>query len=231
MRDLDLILLESVPSTNTYAKEHIDSLTFPSLIIAKGQTAGRGRQGKSFFSPENSGLYMTLVFPAPQKCDLLTPAAAVAVCNSLEKHGVIPKIKWVNDIFVNDLKTCGILTECFTNQNNSFIALGIGINLTTSKFPDNLKIAGSAGIECDKIALAREISESILDYSENLNDKYILREYRKRLFVIGKQIFYSKNNQKYSAYVKDINEQCNLIVERTDGYTDTLSSGEISIKL
>jgi len=77
MSEINLIYFDILPSTNTYAKENINTLELPSLIIANGQTAGRGRQGKSFFSPYDTGLYMTLVFEAPQNYSLITPAAAV----------------------------------------------------------------------------------------------------------------------------------------------------------
>lgn len=231
MPDIAVIQLETVASTNTFAKENILNLNLPALVIAEKQTAGRGRQGKSFFSPEGTGLYMTLVFPSPINNSLLTPAAAVAVCSALEKFGIQPKIKWVNDVFVNGLKACGILTECFFSSGKPYIALGIGINLTTSEFPDDLKNAGSINFECDKTKLALDISNTVLEFTQNRNDEFILEEYKNRLFIIGKKITYSKDNTEYSATVKNINEQCNLIVERTDGSEDILSSGEISIKL
>lgn len=231
MSEISLIYFDSLPSTNTYAKENINNLSLPSIIIANGQTAGRGRQGKSFFSPDGTGLYMTLVFEAPKNIGLLTPAAAVSVCKALEDYGISPKIKWVNDIFIENNKICGILTECFSAYKKTYIALGIGINLTTAVFPDDLLIAGSADIVCDKQNLARQISKNILEYVDLLNDKHIINEYRKRLFIIDKKITYSKNNINYSATVKDINEYCNLIVVNENGTTDILSSGEISIRI
>ncbi len=225
------IFLKTVNSTNTYAKENITSIKTPCLITADEQTAGRGRRGNSFFSPKNTGLYMTVVFSSPENCELLTPAAAVAVCHVLKNHGTQPQIKWVNDVFVNGRKVCGILTERFSCGQNSFIALGVGINLTTESFPENLPAAGSINLECDKAELAREIAQKILEYAENSDDESVVSEYRKFLFVLGKNITYSKNNVEYSAVVNDINEQCNLIVTRTDGTRDILSSGEISIKI
>lgn len=231
MRNMNKVFLETVDSTNTYAKKNAANLPMPSLIVANSQTAGRGRQGKSFFSPKDTGLYMTCVFPAPSNCDLLTPAAAVAVCEALEKLGVTPAIKWVNDVFAGGHKVCGILTECFSCGGKLYIALGIGINLTTAKFPDGLDIAGSVNVECDKKALAEEIAETILEYAENPDDGHILKEYEKRLFVIGRDITYIKDNKEYSATVEGINGHCNLIVKRADGSEDILSSGEISIKL
>ncbi len=232
MPDINKIFLQSIPSTNTYAKENAFDLPMPSLIIADEQTAGRGRQGKKFFSPKDSGLYMTLVFPAPHNCELLTPAAAVAVCKALEKLGAKPEIKWVNDIFIDGLKVCGILTECFNSKENTYIALGVGINLTTANFPDELfYIAGSVNTDCSKTVLAEEITNSILEYVYNQDNTDILCEYEKRLFIIGKKISYQKNNKVFSAEVKGINKNCNLIVIKDDGQIEILSSGEISIKL
>ena len=230
MFEINKIQFQTIPSTNTYAKENIENLILPTLIISDEQTAGRGRQGKSFFSPKNTGLYMTLAFNAPKSCELLTPAAAVAVCKELEAFGIEPKIKWVNDVFVEEHKVCGILTECFARENNLYIALGIGINLTTKNFPNELNIASSVNLSCDKSALAENISRRILEFCENGNQN-ILSEYKNRLFILNRDITYTKNNIEFSARAVDINEQCNLIVRHTDGSEETLSSGEISIKL
>lgn len=231
MRNINEICFDTIPSTNTYAKENIEIFDLPALITADGQTCGRGRRGNSFFSPKNTGLYMTVVFPAPDDCSLLTPAAAVAVCKALDKLGIQPKIKWVNDVFVDGRKVCGILCEHFFHKKNAYIALGVGINLTTEKFPDELILAGSLNIDCDKKELARKIAHYILEYAENPDNDTVLKEYRKLLFVIGQKITYFKNNTEFSAEVIDINEQCNLIVMRSDGTKDVLSSGEISIKI
>lgn len=231
MNDMHEIFLDTVPSTNTYAKESINLSAAPILIVANEQTAGRGRRGNSFFSPKDTGLYMTVVFSAPESCELLTPAAAVAVCRSLERRGAKPEIKWVNDVFANGRKVSGILTERFAKGQSSYIALGVGINLTTEIFPENLPAAGGLNLECDKPKLAREIAQDILDFAQNPNDGAIIDEYRRRLFVIGRKISYRKDNIEYEADVIDINGQCNLIVARADGTEDILSSGEISIKI
>ena len=111
------------------------------------------------------------------------------------------------------------------------IALGIGINLTTSDFPENLPNAGSLGINCDKEKLAKDIAEFILEYVGKPEEEFVIRQYRSRLFVIGKKVEFYENNVHYSATVKDINRQCNLIVELPDKTEKVLSSGEISIIL
>lgn len=229
---MNVLKFDVLDSTSTYARENASTLPLPSLIIANTQTNGRGRRGNSFYSPENTGLYMTLLFECEDSIPLITPATAVIVCKTIEKHfGILPKIKWVNDIFLDGKKICGILSECFKSNGKMLISLGIGINLTTSYFPDNLPNAGSLGIDCEKDKLAVYISEAILHYVRNPNETLILSEYEKRLFIIGKNISFTENNIKYNAVVKGINSQCNLMVSLPDNTEKNLSSGEISIIL
>ena len=227
MNPITLVNLSTVDSTNTYAKQNIQTLSLPSLIVAEKQTAGRGRHGKSFYSPDKTGLYMTLVFESPDECGLITPAAAVAVCSALESYGIKPQIKWVNDIYIGTLKVCGILAECFLHNEKKYIALGIGINLTTKEFPCDIPNPGSINIDCNKTELALMISEQLLSLNDN---DCIIRKYEEKLFVIGNEVTYLKNGTEFTATVKGINSLCNLIVLRSDGIEETLSSGEISIK-
>lgn len=219
---------ESIDSTSNYAKANAASLSLPALITADEQTNGRGRRGNSFFSPKNTGLYMTLLTDFPNGCNLITPAAAVTVCEELEKLGVNPKIKWVNDIFIDKKKVCGILTELFETDSRNFLSVGIGINVTTTVFPDDIPVAGSLSMECDRQILAENIAKNLL---QKIHADNIVEEYRKRLFILGKNISFRKNNILFSATAEDINDECNLIVKYSDGATEALSSGEISIKL
>ena len=228
MSKINILVFDTLDSTSTYAKKNAASLSLPSVITANLQTAGRGRRGNSFYSPENTGLYMTVIFDAPENCDLLTPKAAVTVCRVLEKYGVSPKIKWVNDLFFNSKKVCGILSERYICDGKAVVSIGIGINLKTEVFPDDLPMAGSINLECDKTKLAEEIALGLIS---DIPSQDIISEYRERLFILGKEITYSKNGKAFSALAVDINESCNLIVKHTDGSFDTLSSGEISIKI
>ena len=225
------LFFDSLPSTNTFAKENIASLSLPTLITANEQTAGRGRRGNSFFSPKNTGLYMTLALEEKYDSSLITPAVAVAVCDVLTDTGIDAKIKWVNDIFIKNKKVCGILCERCISNNKSYLIIGIGINITTSIFPDDLTSAGSININCDKEKLAKDISSKIIEYIEKNDNEEIVIKYREKLFIIGKDIRYYKNNIEFKGTVKDINDQCNLIITLPDGNEDTLSSGEISIIL
>lgn len=229
---MNILKFSRIDSTSTYARLNADKLPLPTLITAESQSAGRGRRGNSFYSPDGTGLYMTLLFEADKALPLITPAAALAVCKSLKEiFGIDAKIKWVNDVFLNGKKICGILSECFTSNGKTLIAVGIGINLTTADFPDNLPNAGSVGQSCDKAMLAQRISGYILGYTENPDDEAVASEYEKLLFIIGKQISFTENGVNYTATVNGINSQCNLNVTLADGSAKTLSSGEISIIL
>lgn len=232
MKRFDIIEFDVIPSTNTYAKENAASLALPSLLIANHQTNGRGRQGKSFYSPADSGLYMTLIFEVKKAFPLVTPAAAVAVCEAIEETSQLkPQIKWVNDIFFNSKKVCGILSETTKCDGKTLYIIGIGINLTTDEFPEELDMAGSFATAFDKKELAESISKRILDYTDSPDDERIINEYRKRLFIIGREITFTENGVDYTAKVKDINEFCHLITELSDGGEKTILSGEISIRI
>lgn len=228
MSKINILAFDKIDSTSTYAKSNASSLPLPSLITANAQTAGRGRKGNSFYSPENTGLYMTVIFKAPDDCRLLTPKAAVAVCQTLEEYGIKPQIKWVNDLFLNSKKVCGILAECFISEGRTLVSIGIGINLKTDNFPIDLPMAGSINLECDKTKLAEEIALRLL---EEISSNDIISEYRKRLFVLNREISFTRNGTEYSVRAVDINENCNLIIKYSDGRLEALSSGEISIKI
>ena len=228
MNKINILTFDSIDSTSTYAKKNANMLPLPSLIIANHQTSGRGRHGNSFYSPEQTGLYMTVIFESPESCDLLTPKAAVTICEVLEGYGISPKIKWVNDLFYNSKKVCGILAERFIVNGKTIVSVGIGINLKTEIFPDELPMAGSINLECDKTKLAEEIALGLIS---DASSKKILSAYKERLFVLGKEITFTKDNIISTAIAVDINENCNLIVKLFDGSYDTLSSGEISIKI
>ena len=136
---------DEIDSTNLEAKRYAASNSEPlqeiPVFIAKSQTGGRGRLGRSFFSPEETGLYMSILLPINEnliETDLITPAAGVAVCRTIEELSTeTPKIKWVNDVYINKKKVCGILAEGIIDSKLgkiSKVVLGIGINLFEPKY-------------------------------------------------------------------------------------------------
>ena len=229
--EINKMHFDTIDSTNTYAKENAVSLPLPTLITAYKQTKGRGRHGKSFYS-EKGGIYFSVLFKANENFDLITPACAVSVYKSIkELCGIETDIKWVNDLYFQEKKICGILVERFIKNDIVYTCAGIGINLNTETFPSDLTMAGSIKTNIDGKAIAEKATEYLLKYNENYNRNELLKEYDNRLFIKGKEISYSINNEEFTGNVIGINNDCNLIVENSKGNTDILSSGEISIKI
>ena len=141
-------VLEKTTSTNTIVKELASENGEGLVVVAGEQTAGRGRMGRAFFSPGDSGVYTSILLKPqikPEDAVQITTAAAVSVCRSLEKLGIFDsKIKWVNDIYISNKKVCGILTESSFNSQKGmldFAVLGVGINIYESEegFPEDIK--------------------------------------------------------------------------------------------
>ncbi len=238
--DCHVKLFDVVDSTNTAAKNAVlEGLAKNALFIANKQTAGRGRQGKSFYSPAESGLYFSVVLhPNISLSDAtgITAAAAVAVVEALkEVTKKDPKIKWVNDIFIDTKKVCGILTEAvsdFEKGEIKGIVVGIGINLTTSDFPQELKdIAGSVEADTDKYALAAKIYNRLKYFCDKLPCRDFMEDYRKYSLVLGKQIHFNRNGIDYNAIAENILDDGGLVVLTENGERIILNSGEISIKI
>lgn len=243
---LSIMIYEQVDSTNAEAKRKLDEIKEGDfLILADEQTSGRGRLGRSFHSPTKTGLYMSLVLQEiPQSVDptLVTTAAAVAVCQAIEElTDVKPQIKWVNDIFVNGQKICGILTEgnlSLETQTIQSIILGIGVNITLDKenIPVELikKIGGlleGQETQVSRNQLASAIINRYYQIYEKIETREFLKEYRKRCFVLGKEITFTKNKEKYSGIAEAVDDQGGLVVRLNSNQKMVLSYGEISIRM
>jgi len=141
---LPVFVYPILDSTNTQGRRMLaEGLSTPFVVVAHSQTAGKGRLGRSFYSPPNSGLYMTLVYTASGasgQAARATSAAAVAVCDAIsEVCGKEAGIKWVNDLYLDGKKVCGILAEAIPCAEGCHVILGIGVNLTTKDFPDGMR--------------------------------------------------------------------------------------------
>jgi len=230
-RDIPLYFYETTDSTNTRAVEILKNQNPDKfVVVANEQTNGQGRSGKKFYSPKDTGIYFSVVIHSD--CDIsdivgITPMAAVAVVNSLEKSTHLnPKIKWVNDIYLNDRKICGILVKAV---GNAYI-IGIGINVTTKDFPPDISnIAGSVGLETDTNLLVYDIVNSIIDMSEELEERKFMNDYRKKSLVIGREINYYINGVQFDGTAIGIDNSGGLIVEK-NGTKKVLTSGEITVR-
>lgn len=235
---INIIHYKETDSTNTQAKRLINSGEAENtlLIAADRQTAGRGRQGKSFYSPEGTGIYMSLVVhPDAMLQDAVTSttAAAVAVCRAIEKLSDIkPKIKWVNDVYVENNKICGILTEAISDFELGIVTsvvIGIGINIKTNDFPDEIKNAGSLNADIKRADLIAAVADALLDIIDGGYSEFI-DYYRSHSMIIGKRINYIENGVITPATAVAISETGGLVVKTDEGVEKTLTSGEISIR-
>lgn len=242
--DIKYIEYDSVDSTNSEARRLMQcgKLKPPAVLTAKVQTAGRGRQGRSFYSPADTGIYMSIVTELPGDVDdiqLLTVRVSLAVYDAIyDVTGIKTGIKWVNDLYLDHKKVCGILTEivyCEAIDNNAAI-IGIGINISTEDFPDELSDkAGSLGIygmhiERLKEAILKKTTEYILDTGTRYPDaRKLIETYKERSIVIGNKVSYAKNGIAVEGTAVGIDEKGALIVELNDGF-DHLRSGEISLR-
>lgn len=213
------------------------------VVISGAQTKGRGRLGRSFFSPSDTGVYMSLLLRPVMTADSavkITTAAAVSVAEAIEELSAkSADIKWVNDIYMNGKKVCGILTEAaFSLENGGleYAVLGIGVNAYAPEngFPDDIKdIAGSVFDERKddmRNKLAAEILSRFMKYYSEISQNTYLGGYKKRLMWKGEKINIISGNTNIPAMLSDVDKDCRLLVEYENGEKAVLSSGEISIR-
>ena len=227
------------------------------IVVARQQTAGRGRLGRSFFSP-TEGIYLSIII-SPRfditKHTLVTVATAVAVADAVDSvcgQDEETKIKWVNDIYLHGRKICGILTEGVTDFESGRIehlVVGIGINTTTDGFPEDLrKIAGAVEGDWDRSRLVAEIATGVFDHIRDIqlqlsegwmDDRFFMNTYRRKNMLIGKEVQVYRGTYRSDptkeidgipAVVEGIDGEGGLIVAWSDGSVETLTTGEVSIR-
>ena len=241
---ITLTVYKETDSTNIRLRE-LASQGAPegTAVIAGMQTKGRGRLGRSFFSPSDTGLYLSILLrPDMTAADAvrITTAAAVAVAETAEDiSGKKADIKWVNDVYIGGKKICGILTEAAFGLENGgleYAVCGIGINVYEPQggFPDEIKdIAGALLDKPDddvRNRLAAGIIMRFMKYYRELSQNTFMQGYRERLIWRGEEINIIRGSEVFPARLIDVDEQCRLITERTDGSREVVSSGEISIR-
>lgn len=242
---LPIHVYKTVDSTNNVAKKlALEGAEHGTSILAFHQSCGKGRLGRTFISPANTGIYMSVLLKPSFDMShsvLITTAASVAVVRAIEKVcSLKPEIKWVNDIYESGKKVCGILTEAITDFETGrieYLILGIGINCSTKGFSEDLlNIAGALEGRFSKNQLAAEVLNQLLPLVARLEERTFIEDYRTHSMVIGKTVKvykggYEKGKTAPLARVLDIDENGGLQVLYSDGSQETLSTGEISIRL
>lgn len=216
------------------------------VLIAEEQTAGKGRMGKSFYSPQGTGIYLSILLrpdiPAGEAL-FLTTSAAVATAKAIEDvSDKKADIKWVNDIYIENKKVCGILTEATFNIETGkldYAIVGIGINICypSNGFPPEIDNIAAAIFDQSndsvnkRSLLIANLLNYFLDYYNNFKDKKYVSEYIDRSMLIGKEITIIDGQNSRDAIAVKIDNQCRLKVRFNDGSEKWLNSGEVSIKV
>lgn len=267
--------IDEIESTNTELVNRGHKEQEDTVLVAFKQTKGKGRRGRSFYSPSESGLYMSfLVHPDVLIEDAfrLTTLLAVSACEAIEdmmklyplsekeatkvienamkaqkeeNDDNVIKIKWVNDLYKDNKKISGILTECSSTISSGkpeFLVGGIGINIFEPKggFPDDIKDRAGAIYDTDvnkidkellteiKKALAGLMVDKFEKYYKDFPAPIYLGEYKRRSFLIGKKVQILDGPM---VNVDDIDEDFGLCVEHEDGQKEILRAGEVSLIL
>ena len=243
-RDMEIIILEETDSTNNVAKSlALRGIKEGTVIIAKRQTQGRGRMGRSFLSSSENGLYMTLFLKPdipPLQCVNITVMAAAAVAEAIERVSSKEcQIKWVNDIYIGDKKACGILTEAsfdFTANRLDYAILGIGVNVSDPEggFDNEIRdiacsVYGKNAPVGVKNRLCGEIINTFMKYYADFDNVEYMDRYRERSNLIGKTVDVYRGNEIISGVCVGIDESANLVV-KTDRGEMRFNSGEARVK-
>ena len=241
-----LLWFPSIDSTNTRARELAQQgAPHGTVLIADHQTGGRGRLGRSFHSPAGSGIYMSVILRPhcpPQQIMHLTCAAAVAMCEAVENAcGFRPGIKWTNDLVCGKRKIAGVLTELGFDSRGmvDFAVIGIGINCCQQEedFPEEIRgIAGSltsvSGSQIDRAKVAAAMMDALYRMNAELltGKAEMLSRYRRDCVTLGQEISLVRGDEIRHGTALDIDDEGALIVRFTDGHTQTVNSGEVSIR-
>ncbi len=219
--------LDIVDSTNEFAKALLNATPEGTVVLARQQTNGRGRFGKTWFSPEQ-GLWMSVVL-RPTNPALITIAAGVAVCEALHDCGVSPSIKWPNDILLNNKKIGGILTETVDHH----VIVGIGLNLNIQSFPDDLSdVASSVYLETGQRIDREKVYNRVCSQLERCYTMLIenqidalLSLWRSHAMFLGHDVVVEQGDKKMTGTALDISESGALIVTLSDGRLERVIGG------
>lgn len=245
-RDCRLEIHRSVDSTNNRLKAAAEAGAAEGLaLLAEQQTAGRGRLGRSFYSPVGAGLYISLLLRPRlpmEQVTLITTAAAVAAAEAVERAtGREIGIKWVNDLYYRGKKICGILTEASMDLEGGGLAyavVGIGINVLPPPegFPEELRDRATALYDTPgacppdmRSRLAAELLNTFWTLYRRLPDRTFLADYRRRSILTGREIAFLLRGEPCRGVVRTIDDEARLVVRLPDGREERLLSGEVTI--
>ncbi len=220
---------DSVDSTNLQAKQWArQGAPFGAAVLADSQTAGRGRLGRGFYSPDG-GLYLSLILPPQQSPGQLTTLAAVAVRRAVQTHaGVSLGIKWVNDLLLDGKKVCGILVEGLAEARGlTHAVLGIGLNTFDADFPQALRDSAGTLPVTHREPLAAAIINQVMAMLPRVPDH--MAEYRAHCLTLGQRVAFEHEGVQRAGIARQVDEEGALWVD-TRKEPLRLLAGEVSIR-
>ena len=237
-----IIYLESVDSTNRYARELAKiGAAHGTLVVANEQTGGRGRRGRSWISPAGEGIFMSLIVRpeiALERMPMISLQTALAVCRAItETTGVEAKIKWPNDIVVSGRKVCGMLLEMDVEQGKlQSVVAGIGINVHQTAFPQEIAHAASSlDLLCGRRISRRSVMAAFLaafDSTQQLlaDDGLFMAEYRRHSATIGQKVQVIAANETYTGTALDVTQSGSLMVMDEKGQRREVLAADVSVR-
>ena len=239
---MEIIGLDEVESTNTYAKNHIENFADSTVIIAKRQTSGRGRLNRSWIDLGEGNLFMSIILKPSDTFNEIYPNItqylSVSLCKVLESYGLKPQIKWPNDVLINGEKIEGILYETsMKGQKFQGLILVIGVNLNAK--PEDLtqikdKVATSLNIEIEKPIDIQDFTDKLLkEFFDNYNEflkhgfEYIKEDYVNRNCFLNKEISVQVFDNVKTGFAKSITDKGELVIQTKENKEIVLTIGDI----
>ncbi|MGV3663702.1 MAG: biotin--[acetyl-CoA-carboxylase] ligase [Prosthecobacter sp.] len=232
-------VLDETGSTSDWLKERAADLPVGTVVFTESQTAGRGRRDNRWIAPRGKDLMFSLLLKpdAPlERWPRITTLAALAICKAIETELPLqPRIKWPNDIYLQDRKLSGLLAETVSVRGSMLLILGIGLNVNTVEFPPEItatsllrEVHSPALAELDRNTLANRLLEALHADFQRLEDDFsgAVGEVRTRSWLMGRQIRAKAPQGEFFGRVLDLTEEGHLVLEFADGRTHTLTSAE-----
>ena len=241
MMNINILRYDTLDSTNTETANQAKLGAAEGLcIIAGQQTAGRGRQGRNWVSNPDSGLYFSILLRpklAAKYLPLITLMSGIAVHDTLKEYGLKPDIKWVNDILIGDDKISGILAETVETKTGLAVVVGIGINLKSSNFPDEIaETATSIEIETGDFVTSDELAETLTRYlsyfyeilsGEGGTGEIIRHWHARSSYFSGKHVRVTLSGATFDGITDGLEENGGLRVKTIGGSVTIVQAGDV----
>lgn len=235
-------VFKETTSTQDVAKQFLSthSVTEPVAFIADQQTNGYGRRGRAFYSPAETGLYFSVILPNPTndlfQIGLLTTSMSVIIARVLEQFYPNKnfQLKWVNDIYLDNRKVAGIITEAVLDLESNSAAhfiMGVGINLSTQQFPSDLSVIAQGidtTVEVDRNQLAAAMIQQVIENASDYTNPDLLKEYRSRSLILEKQVTLQLGSSSIHGLAQQIEKDGALVIRDSQGRLRTFNSGEVT---